>query len=98
MAYDPAVLRDLIERYGEAAIVRAYPVMLESGETYRWELEIDGVARPDATVHVRRHPDNPDVMVMLLVHGGEEVEMMTWRDGGRPGEPAAVLRRLGDLR
>jgi hypothetical protein len=42
------MLEELIARYGENAVVTARPHMLESGETYRWELEIDSENVPDA--------------------------------------------------
>jgi hypothetical protein len=89
---------DLIARYGEDAIVRAWPHMLESGKTYRWQLEIDGVDVPGVAAQVRKHPEHDHLMVMLLVCGDEEIELIRWSRRMHPRGPGAVVRRLGDLR
>jgi hypothetical protein len=94
------MLDELLHRYGEDAIVTARPHMLDSGESYRWELQIDGMDVPGAYAHVRRDLERQDVMVMVLVYGDEEVELGRWSTKQRPHAPygpAAVIRRLGDL-
>jgi hypothetical protein len=92
------MLNELIDRYGQDAVVTARPHMLDSGETYRWELAIDGDNVPEADVHMRRHPERRDVMVLLLVRGAEAVELDHWSTKTKPYGPAGVMCRLGDLR
>jgi hypothetical protein len=72
------VLDELIERHGEGAIITVRPYVLDSGETLRWIVEINGVDVPDVDVAVRPDSERTDVMVMLLVYGGEEVELDHW--------------------
>jgi hypothetical protein len=91
------MLEQFIARYGEAAILTVSQYVLESGDTLRWILEIDG-AHVYADVRVREHPERADVMVMLLVYGHEEVEIARWSKKRHPHGPASVKRRLGDLR
>lgn len=91
------MLDELVERYGEGGLVTADPKMLDSGETYRWELQINGELVPDASAQVRTDPERPDVRVMLLVFGDEEVELDRWSTKIRP-ELARVMRRLRELR
>ena len=73
------MLVDLVERFGRGAIVTAYPRMLDSGKTYRWELEIDG--RPEADVYARERAvseDDPTRRVLVMVSGDDEVELGHW--------------------
>jgi hypothetical protein len=90
------VLDELIERHGRAAIVRAFPLMLDDGKTYRWELEIDGERRQGVSVRERQHPEQPDLRVLLLVYGADEVELSQWNI--RALEPAVFVDTLGQLR
>ena len=93
------MLEELIDRYGEDAILTARPyVPASGGETLRWVLEIDGSPVPDADVRTARHEERRDVMVMLLVHGDEEVEIGSWSTTVSPYGPSVVMHRLGDLR
>jgi hypothetical protein len=50
------VLDDLIERYGESAILRVSPYMLDTGEILRWIVEIDGNDVMTSTSASRRNP------------------------------------------
>lgn len=92
------MLDELIDRYGEDAILTVRPYMLDSGETLRWVVEIDGRDTPDTDVRIEEHPERPDVMVMILVRGDEEIEIQHWPRKRYPYGPAAIVRRLGDLR
>lgn len=92
------MLDELIDRYGEDAILTARPYVPASGETLRWILEIDGSPVPDADVRTASHEERRHLIVMLLVHGDEEVEIGRWSTKIHPYGPAAVMRRLGDLR
>jgi hypothetical protein len=91
------VLDELIERYGEGAVVSARPWVNDAGEADRWFIEIDGMEVSD--IDLRIHPDSkrPGVMVMLLVYGGDEVEIDRWSTKKYKYGPAAVVRTLGDL-
>jgi hypothetical protein len=66
---------------------------------------------PDLDVRVREHPEHRDVMLLMLVHGGEQIELDRWHEDARHrhslkagaaySRPAKVLRRpvetdLGD--
>jgi hypothetical protein len=88
------LLADLIGRYGPDAVVTARPHLLDSGSYFHWDLEIDGSRVADAVVHVRTNPSRPHVLVMVLVHGDDEIELARW-DASSP--PGAITRRLGDL-
>jgi hypothetical protein len=92
------VLDELIDRYSEDAIVVVSPYVLDSGETLRWILEIDGEDVPDVDIRIQEHPEHPDWVLMLLVYGDEEVELNRWSTKRHKYGPAAVIRRLGDLR
>jgi hypothetical protein len=95
------VLEELKGRYGAGAIIAASPRMLDSGETYRWEVQIDGLDVPGVHAHARRDPQDPDWTILFLVHGEEEVEIGRWstkKAPHAPSGPASVVRRLGDLR
>ena len=88
------MLAQLIDRYGQDALITVRPHLLDSSDYFRWDLEIDGSRAPDAAVHVRANPARPHVLVLVLVHGDEEIELGRW-DASSP--PAEVTRRLGDL-
>jgi hypothetical protein len=93
------VLAELVDRYGEDAVVTARPYVSESGEIVRWFLEIDGKDVPDADLQVTELPESHGTTVMLLVRiDGETIELNRWSTERYPHGPAAVVRRLGDLR
>jgi hypothetical protein len=92
------VLAELIERYGEDAVVTARPYVRDSGETLRWFLEIDGNDVPDVDLQIAEQAEPHGTKVMLLLHhDGEVVELHRWSTETYPHGPAAVVRRLGDL-
>ena len=88
---------ELIERYGKGAVLTVNPYVLDSGETLRWIVEIDGADMPVADVRIREHPERPDVMVMFLVCGNQELEIEHWSIERYPHGPASVVRTLGGL-
>lgn len=92
-----SLLDELIERYGKDAVVTVDPYMPDSsGEILRWVLQIDGMEVSDVDVRIGEHPKHRDVMVMLLVHGGEEVELTRWHeDAESPGSIKAGARYYG---
>jgi hypothetical protein len=92
------MLDELIERHGAGAILTARPYMLDSGETLRWVLEIDGNDVPDADVRIDELPERPDWRVMFLVRGNEELEIERWSTKRYKDGPTAVIRSLGELR
>jgi hypothetical protein len=92
------MLDELITRYGEDAILTVRPYVVESGETLRWIVAIDGVDVHDNDVRIQDDPDRPDGSVMSLVRGDEEIEIGRWSKKLYPHGPAAVIHRLGDLR
>lgn len=92
------MLDELIERYGKGALLTVRPYVLDSGETLRWTLEIDGQDLPDADVRIQDDRERPDWVVMLLVRGNEELEIDRWSTKADPYGPAAVIRTLGELR
>jgi hypothetical protein len=91
-------LLDVFARYDDGAVVTVSPYVLDSGETLRWIVEIDGENTSDVDARVESHPERSDVMVMTLVHGDEELEIESWSTKRYPHGPAAVIRTLGDLR
>jgi hypothetical protein len=90
------LLDELIERHGPSAVVTAYPVMLDSGVTYRWEILIDGEQVSDVSVHAHGIRGRPNEVVLVMVHGKDEIEIAQFSIE-RP-EPASIVRTLGDLR
>ena len=90
------MLDELIERHGAGAVVTAYPVMLDSGVTYRWEILIDGEQVSDVSVHAHGIRGRPNEVVLMIVQGNDEVEIAHFSTE-RP-EPASIVRTLGELR
>ena len=90
------MLDELIERYGADAVVTARPVMLESGGTDGWELEIDGGRMAGVSAHVRRDPEDHHLTVLLMVLDDEEVEIARWTT--KRSEPGNIVRTLGELK
>ena len=74
------MLDELIERHGAGAEVTAYPVMLDSGVTYRWEILIDGEHVSDVSVHAHGIRGRPNEVVLMMVHGNDEIErsLLRW--------------------
>ena len=89
------MLDELVERYGADAAVTARPVMLESGGTDRWELEIDGARMAGVSANVRRDPEDHHLTVLLMVLDDEEVEIARWTT--KRSEPGSIVRTLGEL-
>jgi hypothetical protein len=83
------MLDELIERFGSGAVVTASPLMLDSGENYRWELRIDG--KPEAGIHARERKlsSGRNDRTLLMVYGDEEVELVSWSTTTLPYGPAA---------
>ena len=90
------MLDELIERYGAGAVVTAYPVTLDSGVTYRWEVLIDGEQVSNVSVHAHGIRGRPNEVVLMMVHGNDEIEIAHFSIE-RP-EPVSIVRTLGDLR
>jgi hypothetical protein len=90
------MLDELVERFGTDAVVTARPVMLESGGTYRWELEIDGARMAGVSAHVRRDPEDHHLTILLMALDDEEVEIARWTT--KRSEPGSIVRTLGELR
>jgi hypothetical protein len=84
------VLDELIDRYGTGAVLTVSPYVLDSGDTLRWILQIDGKEVPYADVRIQEDPDRPDWMLMFLVRGDEEVEIERWSTKRDPHGPASV--------
>jgi hypothetical protein len=76
------MLDDLVDRYGEGAIVTVSPYVLDSGETFRWSVQIDGKEVSDIDVRVDEDPETGDQMVMRLFHADEELEIERWSKRG----------------
>jgi hypothetical protein len=72
--------------------------VLGSGETLRWEFEIDGLRVPDVDLRLASEVEHPDVIVMSLVRADEELAISAWSAQRYPGGPAAVSRTLGEIR
>jgi hypothetical protein len=89
------LLDELIERHGAGAVVTAYPVMLDSGVTYRWEILIDGEHVSDVSVHAHGIRGRPNEVVLMMVHGNDEIEIARF-SVERP-ESISIVRTLGDL-
>jgi hypothetical protein len=90
------LLDELIERHGAGAEVTAYPVMLDSGVTYRWEILIDGEHVSDVSVHAHGIRGRPNEVVLMMVHGNDEIEIA--RLSVERPESISIVRTLGDLR
>jgi hypothetical protein len=91
------MLDELAERYEDLTVITVSPYVGDDGETLRWVVLIDGEDVPDIDVRVRPDAERPEVMVMLLVYGGEELELERWSTKKyRYG--TGVVRTLGYLR
>jgi hypothetical protein len=89
------MLDELVERFGTDAVVTARPVMLESGGTYRWELEINGARMAGVSAHARRDPDDHHLTILLMALEDEEVELARWTT--KRSDPGSIARTLGEL-
>ena len=47
---------DALDRYDDGAILRISPYVLDTGDTLRWIVEIDGKDVPDLDARVESHP------------------------------------------
>jgi hypothetical protein len=92
------MLDELIDRHTEGALLTVRPYVLDSGETLRWTVEIDGEPVPDLDVRIREHPERAGWMVMFLVDGKEELEIDFWSTKRYPHGPTSVPRTLEQLR
>jgi hypothetical protein len=92
-----SMLDDLVDRYGEGAIVTVSPYVLDSGETFRWSVQIDGKEVSDIDVRVDEDPETGDQMVMRLFHADEELEIERWSKTRLPYGPGSVIRSLRQL-
>ena len=84
------MLDELIERHGPGAVVTAYPVVLDSGVTYRWEILIDGKHVSDVSVHAHGIRGRLNEVVLMMVHGNDEIEIGHLSIERR--EPASIVR------
>jgi hypothetical protein len=91
------MLDALVARYGPGAVVVASPYVDETGETFRWELTINGKEPTDADLSVTSDPERADVFVVRLVHRDEEVELGRWSTTRHPDGPASIVRTLREL-
>jgi hypothetical protein len=93
------VLDELIERFDSGAVLTAHPIMLDSGETYRWELKFDGVVPAfDVSAHEHGIPGYPDQRILLMVYGDDELEIARWSRKQHRYGPASIVWTLGGLR
>ena len=78
------MLDELMERYGADAVVTARPVMLESGGTDRWELEIDGgdgcVAPSAETVSDGSYPLSRSLYIYVSSEAAAEPQVAAYVD------------------
>jgi hypothetical protein len=84
----------LIDRYGTGAVLNVTPYVLDSGETLRWIVQIDGAEVQDVDVRVE---EKEGTVVMCLTHAGEEFELNRWTTKRYPHGPASVVDTLGAL-
>ena len=89
-------MNELLDRFGSSAVVAARPRLLGSGETYRWELEIDGERIPGVSVH-ERAGNRPGERELWMVYADREIKLGRWQTSRYPDSPAAVVRTLGDV-
>jgi hypothetical protein len=95
--HNAGVLDELIERFGPDAVVTAYPLVLENGETYRWELEINGIAVAGVNAQARRVVNRPNDRMLFMVSREEEIELGHWSTKSSPHDPARFVETLGRL-
>ena len=90
------LLDDLIERFGEGALLTAGQYVLGEGrDDFRWIVRLDGEDMPDLDVRVSDDPDYPGISVMTLIRGSDNAELELFR-GHELG--VVVSRILRDLR
>lgn len=104
------LLDELEDRYGTQAVITAGPYVDEPGGTLRWFVQVDGEEVSDLDVATRPDPERDDVMLMVLVRGGEQIELARWHEdsdnplsikAGAPYQkdgPAHVVWTVGELR
>jgi hypothetical protein len=88
-AADPATARrkdavlKMLDELDDGALIAVGPYVLDTGETLRWIVQINGVDAPELDVRVRERPWDPDVVEVFLVEGEEEL-------GSSPGRRSAT--------
>lgn len=92
------MLDELIERYGEGAVVTARPYVLDKDDNVRWVVQIDGSPIPDADVRVAPDREHPQIIIVALVREHEEVVLARWFTTLLPHEPAGIVETLGAIR
>jgi hypothetical protein len=92
------LLDDLIERYGQGALVQVFPYLGNDGEALRWLVTIDGVDPGNVDVSIRPAAEPPQKMRAVLVGKGGEAEIASWSTKTYPQGPAALSHTLGALR
>ena len=81
----------LIQRYGLGAILAVYPYMPDnSGEIFRWNVDIDGKTDPNVDVRLR---EDGEVRALVLVIHSEEFEIFRWN----PSNPRAAVKQPGSI-
>lgn len=93
------MIEELVNRYGADAVLRITPDILEDGELVGWIVELVDPADQDVghDLEVRAVSADGDdgALVLLLIHGGDEVELDR-RPAGN--ERAEYRETLGALR
>jgi hypothetical protein len=89
------MLDELINHYGAGAVLTVRPYVLDSGETLRWVVAIDGKDVPDADIRIDVQ-EGAAFAAIILVRGKDELEITRWPTN-RP-EPAEIVDTLGGLR
>jgi hypothetical protein len=84
------MLDELIEQYGEGAILSVDQYHFDSEGTFRWVVLIDGAEVPDVDVAVREHGDE---FALVLVKGDDELELWRWN----PTIPNAAIKEPGRI-
>jgi hypothetical protein len=92
------MLDELIARFGSAAVVTARPHMLDSGDTYRWELEIDRKRVPIVSAYKRKLPGSTSGRVLVMRYGDDEIEIGRCSTKNYRYGPAAIVDTLGGLK
>ena len=100
MSEHAGLLADLIDEYGEDALLVVGPYVLGDGpDDYRWFVQVDRTDLPEMDVHVRDDPDFPGGQILSISRelGGEQLDVLRWTPKG--GVPyAQAMRTLRNLR
>jgi hypothetical protein len=90
------LLDDLIERYGQGALLQVFPYVGNDGEALRWLVTIDGVDPGNVDVSIRPAVEPLQTMRAVLVGNGGEAEVGSWSTNTYP--QGALSDTLGALR